>query len=115
MGTDAFNLPENLLADRAVPGSAECLSTLSARDDIVYLGARDPSLSALTLMIAGCGSHDGGGDPVKRVDPASLEVKEEAADEPDAILRVDEVVLRNPDLSTLARAIAPRKPQSRHQ
>jgi uncharacterized surface protein with fasciclin (FAS1) repeats len=63
------------------------------------------SLLALTLAIAGCGSHDGGGDPVKRIDPASLEVKEQAADEPDAILRVDEVVLRNPDLSTLARAI----------
>jgi uncharacterized surface protein with fasciclin (FAS1) repeats len=63
------------------------------------------SLLALTLAVAGCGSHDGGGDPVKRVDPASLEVKDEAAAEPDAILRVDEVVLRNPDLSTLARAI----------
>lgn len=63
------------------------------------------SLLALTLMVAGCGSHDGGGDPVKRVDPASLEVKEAEAEEPDAILRVDEVVLRNPDLSTLARAI----------
>ncbi len=63
------------------------------------------SLLALTLAVAGCGSHDGGGDPVERVDPASLEVKDEAAVEPDAILRVDEVVLRNPDLSTLARAI----------
>lgn len=63
------------------------------------------SLLALTLAVVGCGSHDGGGDPVKRVDPASLEVKDEAAAEPDAILRVDEVVLRNPDLSTLARAI----------
>lgn len=63
------------------------------------------SLVALTLAVAACGSHDGGGDPVKRIDPASLKVEEEAAAEPDAILRVDEVVLRNPDLSTLARAI----------
>lgn len=63
------------------------------------------STLALTLALAACGSHDGGGDPVKRVDPASLEVKDAAVEEPDAILRVDEVVLRNPDLSTLARAI----------
>lgn len=61
---------------------------------------------SLILALAGCGSHDGGGDPVKRIDPKSLEVAESAGEvEPDAILRIDEVVLRNPDLSTLARAI----------
>lgn len=60
----------------------------------------------LSLAISACGSQDGGGDPVKRIDPKSLEVADAAAEaEPDAILRVDEVVLRNPDLSTLARAI----------
>lgn len=48
LGTDSFDLPENILADRAVPGSAAYLSALSARWDIVYLGARDPSLCALT-------------------------------------------------------------------
>jgi uncharacterized surface protein with fasciclin (FAS1) repeats len=64
------------------------------------------ALLSASLALAACGSHDGGGDPVKRVDPKSLEVADtEAAAEPDAILRVDEVVLRNPDLSTLSRAI----------
>lgn len=64
------------------------------------------ALLGLSLTIAACGSQDGGGDPVKRIDARSLEVaEEEGAVEPDAILRVDEVVLRNPDLSTLARAI----------
>ncbi|GGB60242.1 fasciclin domain-containing protein [Blastomonas aquatica] len=64
------------------------------------------ALMGLSLTIAACGSQDGGGDPVKRIDARSLEVAEaEGAVEPDAILRVDEVVLRNPDLSTLARAI----------
>ncbi len=64
------------------------------------------ALMGLTLTVAACGSQDGGGDPVKRIDPKSLEVAEATADgEPAAILRVDEVVLRTPDLSTLARAI----------
>ncbi|WP_439468731.1 fasciclin domain-containing protein [Blastomonas fulva] len=64
------------------------------------------ALLGLTLTVAACGSQDGGGDPVKRIDPKSLEVAEASGEvEPDAILRVDEVVLRNPDLSTLARAI----------
>ncbi|WP_430388926.1 fasciclin domain-containing protein [Blastomonas fulva] len=64
------------------------------------------ALLGLTLSVAACGSQDGGGDPVKRIDPKSLEVAEASGEvEPDAILRVDEVVLRNPDLSTLARAI----------
>lgn len=64
------------------------------------------ALLGLSLTIAACGSQDGGGDPVKRIDARSLEVaEEEGAVEPDAILRVDEVVLRNPNLSTLARAI----------
>ncbi len=48
LGTEAFNLPENLLADGAVPGSAACLASLSCRREIVYVGARDPSLTALT-------------------------------------------------------------------
>lgn len=62
--------------------------------------------SMMALALAGCGSHDGGGDPVKRVDPQSLAVAEKAeVEEPDAVLRVDEVVLRNPELSTLSRAI----------
>lgn len=64
------------------------------------------SLLGLTLALSACGSQDGGGDPVKRVDAASLDAQDAAAaEEADAILRVDEVVLRNPDLSTLARAI----------
>ncbi len=64
------------------------------------------ALLGFSLTVAACGSQDGGGDPVKRIDPKSLEVAEASgAVEPDAILRVDEVVLRNPDLSTLARAI----------
>lgn len=62
-------------------------------------------LMGLALALSACGSQDGGGDPVKRVDAASLDAQDAAADEADAILRVDEVVLRNPDLSTLARAI----------
>lgn len=64
------------------------------------------SLLGLALALSACGSQDGGGDPVKRVDAASLDAQDAAAaEEADAILRVDEVVLRNPDLSTLARAI----------
>lgn len=64
------------------------------------------ALMGLSLSVAACGSQDGGGDPVKRIDPKSLEIAEASGEvEPDAILRVDEVVLRNPDLSTLARAI----------
>jgi uncharacterized surface protein with fasciclin (FAS1) repeats len=64
------------------------------------------ALLGLSLSVAACGSQDGGGDPVKRIDPKSLEVAEATGEvEPDAILRVDEVVLRNPDLSTLARTI----------
>jgi uncharacterized surface protein with fasciclin (FAS1) repeats len=63
-------------------------------------------LLGLALALSACGSQDGGGDPVKRVDAASLDAQDAAAaEEADAILRVDEVVLRNPDLSTLARAI----------
>jgi uncharacterized surface protein with fasciclin (FAS1) repeats len=63
-------------------------------------------LVGLTLSVAACGSQDGGGDPVKRIDPKSLEVAQSSGQaEPDAVLRIDEVVLRNPDLSTLARAI----------
>lgn len=64
------------------------------------------ALLGVSLSLVACGSQDGGGDPVKRIDPKSLEVADSAAEaEPDAILRVDEVVLRNPDLSTLSRAI----------
>lgn len=63
-------------------------------------------LLGLALALSACGSQDGGGDPVKRVDAAALDAQDAAAaEEADAILRVDEVVLRNPDLSTLARAI----------
>ncbi|WP_152414788.1 fasciclin domain-containing protein [Blastomonas sp. AAP53] len=62
-------------------------------------------LLGLALALSACGSQDGGGDPVKRVDAASLDAQDAAAADVDAILRVDEVVLRNPDLSTLARAI----------
>lgn len=62
--------------------------------------------SILALVMAGCGSHDGGGDPVKRVDPKSLsEPAKPVVEEPEAVLRIDEVVLRNPQLSTLSRAI----------
>jgi uncharacterized surface protein with fasciclin (FAS1) repeats len=64
------------------------------------------ALMGLSMSLAACGSQDGGGDPVKRVDASSLDAAEaEGEVEPDAILRVDEVVLRTPDLSTLARAI----------
>lgn len=64
------------------------------------------AISAAALVLTGCGSHDGGGDPVKRVDPQSLAVAEKAETaEPEAVLRIDEVVLRNPELSTLSRAI----------
>lgn len=64
------------------------------------------ALIGLTLTVAACGSQDGGGDPVKRIDAKSLDAAEaEGAVESDAILRIDEVVLRNPDLSTLSRAI----------
>ena len=34
------------------------------------------ALMGLTLTVAACGSQDGGGDPVKRIDPKSLEVAE---------------------------------------
>lgn len=64
------------------------------------------ALMGVSLSLAACGSQDGGGDPVKRIDAQSLDAADAAEDaEPDAILRVDEVVLRTPDLSTLARAI----------
>jgi uncharacterized surface protein with fasciclin (FAS1) repeats len=64
------------------------------------------ALVGVSLSLAACGSQDGGGDPVKRIDSRSLDAAETAAEEePDAILRIDEVVLRTPDLSTLARAI----------
>lgn len=64
------------------------------------------ALVGISLTLAACGSEDGGGDPVKRIDARSLDVAEtEGESEPEAILRVDEVVLRTPDLSTLARAI----------
>jgi len=70
------------------------------------LAASTAAILASVLALAACGSHDGGGDPVKRIDPASLAVAEKTeTQEPDAVLRVDEVVLRNPDISTLSRAI----------
>ena len=47
-GTGAFDLPERVRADRAAAGSAACLTALSKRCDIVYIGARDPSLGDLT-------------------------------------------------------------------
>lgn len=64
------------------------------------------ALVGVSLSLAACGSQDGGGDPVKRIDARTLDAADAAEEgEPDAILRVDEVVLRTPDLSTLARAI----------
>ncbi|WP_373487190.1 fasciclin domain-containing protein [Blastomonas sp.] len=61
---------------------------------------------AFAGVLTGCGSQDGGGDPVTRssADRAGA-ADEEEAEEPESVLRVDEVVMRTPALATLSRAI----------
>ena len=48
IGTPDFFLPDQMLADRAVPGSVECLKQLSQNYAIVYLGARHAYTRSIT-------------------------------------------------------------------
>lgn len=43
-----FNSDEMILKDSAVPGSIDCLQELASCNNIIYMGARDISLKAIT-------------------------------------------------------------------
>ena len=50
LGTDDFNLNENILKDIPVSGSVEFLNNVSKNYQIIYIGARLPQLLGVTVQ-----------------------------------------------------------------